>query len=79
MVLPCETGSLALDLVFLSTLSDIDNPEFLICRMADVQVGGVERYWGRKPLKKAFRRLLFPNLKPLKDDLLGACFFLLLV
>lgn len=46
VVLACETGSLALDLVFLSTLSDIDNPEFLICRMADVQVGGVERYWG---------------------------------
>lgn len=41
-------GNLALDLVCLSTLSDIDSPEFLIHLTTDVRVGGSRKVLEQK-------------------------------
>ena len=48
-------GYLVQDLVFLSTLSDIDNPELLICLMTDVQVGGGREVLGQEALKEGLK------------------------
>lgn len=71
-----NSRNLALDLMFLSTLSDIDSPEFLLQLTTGVQVGETREGMGQEPLKKVSVHLLFPDSKPhKKNNLLGAYFF----
>lgn len=61
-----NSRNLALNLMFLSTLSDIDSPEFLLYLTTGVQVGETREGMGQEPLKKVSVHLLFPDSKPHK-------------